>query len=299
MAIISSPAGFLEILIFLCAVAAFVAAVRFFNDSRRRLNEAFPALRSTRRLFSFDFDRSGFLVPAANEETKRPPRYTTPLPSPAFNQPTDELAELRRQLQHQQRDLTQVWQALTAGGQLLPQPAPTATLPRQAEQQLQDLQARLAAKETEVQQLRQQEAYSQKLQQQFEDVQLAFDNIQEKMRHMERHTRQAAELRAQLEQDALTHNQLEAVLAQKEEKLQTLALENNRLRHTCHELETRLASLGLHHQQLLRKVQLLEGLNADFEEMAEAARKLKTGMARAAEMESMLQAMNPVEQMNR
>jgi chromosome segregation ATPase len=296
MAIFSSPTGFLEVLFFLCAVAAFVAAVRFFMDSRRRLNEAFPGLSGTRRLLSIGIDRNGFLVPKDNKHSRSETRYTTPLSTiPSSDKTREELADLRRQLQQQKTELAQVLQTLSAGGQpVLPQAS--THLSMEAQHQLQDLQVRLAAKEKEVQQLRHHEAYSNKLQQQFEEVQLAFDDLHEKMLQMERHARQTAELSNQLEQAKQSSRQMETAVQQRDEKLQLLMVENSRLREACGELETKLTEANLQQQQLVRKAHLLEGLNTDIVEMAEAARKLKSGMAKAAEMESLLQLMIAGEQ---
>jgi chromosome segregation ATPase len=277
-------------------VAAFVVAVRFFIDSRKRIQEAFPGLIGTRRLFSIGIDRNGFLVPQGNNSYNTGTQYTTPSrTSPSSNKTNNELAELRRQLQQQQKELSHLLQTLSSGGQTIT-PQVTASLPMEAEQRLHDLQAQLAAKETELQQLRHHEAYAQKLQEQFKEVQVAFDDIQGQMLHTKQHAWQTAELSIQLEQATQACQQLEMALHLKDEKLQGLALENSRLQEACHELETKLAEANLHHQQLQRKAHLLEGLNADIVEMAEAARKLKTGMARAAEMESMLQLMITGEQ---
>lgn len=285
--------GFLEIAVFSLAIIAFVWAVRFFMASRKRLNELFPDLLSPLKFLSFGIDRNGFLVPKRAEKKFRVPASSPvyfPEKAPPGN-PNKAIHELRLQLQQQQQDLTIALQKMVLANEQMVAPAQQTAFPAGEQPALKALQSRLAEKEAELQQLRKQEVYTQKLQEQFLDVQDAFEEVREKLVQMEKQVWQAAEISIQLEQAKQVEQKLEATLLLKEEKLRILSLENGQLRDACYNLEVKLSESHLQQEQLMRKMHLLEGLNTDMQQMAETTRKLKNGMARAAELESMLQTM--------
>lgn len=289
--------GFFEITVFLLAVVAFVWAIRFFMDSRKRLNELFPGLLGTGKAIPVGIDRNGFLVPKRLTATNGTAGPAVLVQKKKVSGNADEaIRELRQQLQQQQQELsTAIRKMALANGQSAGPDAKPVVHPTE-HLALKELQARLEAKETEIQRLRQQEAYAQKLQEQFMDVQDAFEEVQQKLQQMEAQAWQTAELNLQLEQVTDASEKLELALFKKEEKMRELSVENGKLRNTCHELETQLSEARLQQQQLQRKVQLLEGLNTDILQMAEATRKLKNGIVRAAELESMLHSITPGEQ---
>lgn len=296
MATVSSLAGILEIFVFLLAVAAFIAAVRFFVASRKRLNETFPGLAGSRRLFSSGFDRDGFWIPRTNSaRTAQPAKVGTTVGHTTADPNRDEINLLRRQLQQQQEELKAIVQTVSRmGGQTGTAALKTATFTGGpvgyiGEKRFPGLAA-AGHKAPE-----QPDAYTLTLQQQFEEVQTAFDEMQDKMAEMEKHAWQVAELNMQLEQATQSAQEMQTTLVKKDEKLRELIRENKDLYETCRDLESKLAAASQQQQQLLRKVHLLEGLNADMLQMAEAARKLKAGMSRAAELESMLQTIASAE----
>lgn len=294
MVLFSFVDGFLEVAVFLLAIIAFVWAIRFFMDSRKLLNELFPGLTSPLKVLSFGIDRNGFLVPKRAEKKSRTagnaPVYL-PQKAPPGNT-NKAIDELRLQLQQQQQDLTIALQKMALASGQMAAPTEKTAFPAGEQPTLKALQSQLAEKDAEIQRLRKQEAYTQKLQEQFLDVQDAFEEVREKLVQMEKQVWQAAEMSIQLEQAEQIEQKLEATLCIKEEKLRNLSLENGQLRDACHQLETKLSEAHLQQEQLMRKMHLLEGLNTDMLQMAEAARKLKNGMARAAELESMLQTIS-------
>src|SRR4051794_10748652 len=116
MVILSSPTGFFEILIFASAIVAFVLAVRFFVDSRKRLEELFPGIVNPGKLLPFDIDRSGFLIPkTVNKAAANKPSY-----QPANNSSDstkDEIRDLRTQFQQQQQELSKALEQISLLGQ--------------------------------------------------------------------------------------------------------------------------------------------------------------------------------------
>jgi chromosome segregation ATPase len=290
MLIFTLPSGILEITIFGFAVVAFIMAVRFFMDSRRRLAELFPGTVNARKLLPFGFDRSGFLIPKT-EAPKEKPAARVFFRSSETTSPDStkgEIRELRQQVKLQQQELERALQKMTQIGQQAVAEEKTATILAE-QQRLESLRLQLEKKDAEIQRLKQQETYAQKMQERFEEVQAEFESLQEKMAQMEQQAWQTAELTIQLEHSEQTTLRLEEAIAKKEEKLRDLSLENQRLHDSFAELQEKLSDATLQRQQLARKVQLLESLNSDMQSMAESNRKLKTEIARVAELESMLQ----------
>lgn len=290
MLIFTLPSGLLEITIFAFAVVAFVLAVRFFMDSRKRLEELYPGTVNPRKLLPFGFDRSGFLIPKSGAPKEKPAAKVffraTETTSPDSTK--SEIRELRQQVKQQQQELERALQKMTHIGQKTVAEEKTATILAD-QQRLESLRLQLEKKDAEILRLKQQETYAQKMQERFEEVQAEFETLQEKMQQMEQQAWQTADLTIQLEHAEQSALRLEETLAKKDEKLRDLSLENQRLHDTFTELQERLSEANLQRQQLAKKVQLLESLNADMQSMAESNRKLKTEIARVAELESMLQ----------
>ena len=290
MLLFTLPSGLLEITIFGFAVVAFVLAVRFFMDSRKRLEEQFPGTVNARKLLPFGFDRSGFLIPKGQSPKVKPITSVFFRSSEAATPDStkSEIRELRQQVKQQQHELERALQKMAHISQHSAAEEKTAGILAE-QQRLESLRLQLEKKDAEIQRLKQQETYAQKMQERFEEVQTEFETLQEKMQQMEQQAWQTAELTIQLEHAEQTALRLEEALAKKDEKLRDLSLENQRLHDTFTELQERLSEATLQRQQLAKKVQLLESLNADMQSMAESNRKLKTEIARVAELESMLQ----------
>lgn len=293
MVLLSSPTDFLEIAIFSFAVAAFVLAVRFFVDSRKLLQELFPGLSRPGKLLPFAFDRSGFLLPktVTRQKERAPGSYFRPTEKNSSDTTKDEIRELRLQLQQQQQELAKALQKMSAFGADAVAPEQKVTTTAESLLQMEEWHSLLEEKEAEIQRLKQNEAYTQTIQERFEEVQGAFTDMQEKVAEMEKQSWQTAELSIHLDHAEQAQRQMETALEKKEERLREVSLENQRLRDAFIELEDKLSEANLQRQQLLKKVQLLEGLNTDMMQMAETNRKLKTEITRVAELESMLYLM--------
>lgn len=294
MVLLFTPTGFLEILVFFFAVATFIVAIRFFMDSRKKLEEIFPDNINPRKLLPFGFDSNGFVIPKAsgkNSGTVQQP--TSALLRPVSSDSSkEEMKEIRQQLKQQQQELDKALKKISnIGQQTASHPLTGGSHSLSDQKGLLGLQAQLDKKEAEIQRLKNQELYTQNLQQRLVEVQDAFDDLQEKMQQMEKQAWEAAELNIQLEHAEQAQMQAEKALYKKEEKLREVSLENQRLQEAFNDLEDRLTEVNLQRQQLQKKVQLLESLNTDMMQMSEASRKLKTEMARVAELESMLHLM--------
>jgi DNA repair exonuclease SbcCD ATPase subunit len=290
MVTLSSPIGFLEIVVFLAAVAAFGMAVRFFLHSRKSLQQSFPGIFTSHKLLPFGFDRNGFVIPKAPGNSFKTELNGVSLRSrsAAVDSTKEDVKQLRLQLQQQQQELEKALEKISLIGQPAAVPFSNSSTGHLDEQKKPES---LRHNDTDVQRLKTQELYTQKLQERLAEVQGAFDDLQEKVGQMEKQAWESAELNFQLEHAEQAQLQAEKALSRKEEKVRELNLENQRLHEAFNELEDKLSEANLQRQQLVKKVQLLESLNADMMQMAEASRKLKSEMARVAELESMLHLM--------
>lgn len=294
MLLLFLPTGYIEIAFFTLAIVVFVFAVRFFIESRKRLEESFPGLFRPSKVLPFGIDRSGFLIPKTVERSA--PAASRLLSRPAPATPSDntkqEIKALRNQLQQQQQELSRALEQMALVSQRSVSPEGNTSMLLEEQKRLESLKTQLSKKDVEIQRLRQQELLSQKVQERFEEMQDEFENLQEKMQKMEKQAWQAAELSIQLEHAEQAQMQLEKTLHKKEEKLRELTLENQRLHEAFQDLEEKLSQSNLQRQQLFRRVQFLEESNSEMMNMAEASRKLKSEMNRVAELESMLELMN-------
>ncbi|WP_121353405.1 hypothetical protein [Flavisolibacter nicotianae] len=294
MLLLFLPTGYIEIAFFVLAIVVFVFAVRFFIESRKRLEESFPGLFQPSKVLPFGIDRSGFLIPKTVEKTAPGTGrvFSRPAPATPSDSTKQEIKALRNQLQQQQQELSRALEQMALVSQRsAPQEGSTSVL-LEEQRRLESLKLQLSKKDTEIQRLRQQELLSQKVQERFEEMQDEFESLQEKMQKMEKQAWQAAELSIQLEHAEQAQIQLEKTLHKKEEKLRELTLENQHLHEAFQALEEKLSQSNLQRQQLLRRVQFLEESNSEMMNMAEASRKLKSEMSRVAELESMLELMS-------
>ena len=292
MRLLFSPTNVLEILAFLLAIAAFIVAFRFFVDSRKRIESLFPGLLGSRKLLPFGIDRSGFVIPKTiNKSFEQSKPRIQPAAAASSDDTKKEIKALRQQLQQQQQELAKALQQIAQVSQQPPVPGISSAVLLQEHQRLEQLRMQLEAKEAEIQRLRQQELFAQKLQERFEEVQTECEELQDKILTMEKQAWQAAELSIRLEHAEQTKLQTEKLLQKKEEKLRDLTFENQQLHESFAQLEDKLSQANLQRQQLLKKTQFLEEMNADLQQMTETNRRLKTEMTRVAELESMLELM--------
>lgn len=296
MQLLATPFTFLEIAVFLLAVLAFLLAVRFFIASQKRLESLLPQTKKKKTRFSMGFDRDGFIVPAGKEPLKKPSAKA--YQSFAGDDETkSEIKELRGMLQLQQLELTRAINQITAikGDKKISEDfdgyaddVEEKNFASSSAIEIEELQFQLNKKEAELKELRQQSELTQKLQAHFEEVQSGYEELQLKVQKMEQQGWQAAELSIKIDSLEQSNEQLEKTVLKKEEKARELMLENGRIHEMLNEAEDKLSEANLQRQQLKKKVQFLEEINSDIQQMSESNRKLKNELRRVAELESML-----------
>lgn len=279
MILLFTPITFIEATIFFLALIAFVLAIRFFQNTRRRLQELFPDTVRPNKL-PFSIDRNGFILP--NKGRKKSATALQP------DATKEELKMLRLQLQQQQQQLEKAlaqFQAFSQkAGATITQPAVTLN----GQQKLQQPQLR---NDSEVQLLKQQTAHSQTLLDRLTEAEAELEDLQTTAQQTPKQAWQTTELCLELERSETRQAQLEETLLEKEEELRELQFENERLHEAIGKMREELSHTTAERQQLLKKTQFLEAVNADLHNVSVANKKLKAEMTRAAELESMMELM--------
>lgn len=292
MNLLATPFTFFEVAVFVIAVIAFLLAVRFFIASQKRLKTLLPD-KKKRTHTGLGIDRDGFIVP-----TRRIQKAVAERDAPADEETKQEIRELRNMLQLQQLELTRALRQIESINDFRDQRAYADYDEEKDEEEdyraaeeahlVNELRRQLSRKETEIRELRQQSELNQKLQSHFEEVQAGYEELQLKVQKMEGQAWQSAELAIKVDSLQQEAEQLERTVQKKEEKIRELSVENGRMYELLNQTEDKLTEANLQRQQLMKKVQFLEEINNDIQQMSDANRKLKTELRRVAELESML-----------
>ncbi|MGV3658483.1 MAG: hypothetical protein ACO1NX_11025 [Chitinophagaceae bacterium] len=199
---------------------------------------------------------------------------------PAYTAPDSELFSLKNNIEQQQRSLQQLLQQVDEwkGG---------AAQARNHDV-VEELQALLDEKDAELHNVKQQLAASQKMAVRIDDVYREFEELQLKISGLEKQAKGASELAIELDDMREAQKQVKKELLRKHEKLQEAVDENQRLHRQLNETEDKLAEANFQRVQLQKKVQYLENLHTEFQQVAEANKKLQNELRRIGELESML-----------
>jgi chromosome segregation ATPase len=146
----------------------------------------------------------------------------------------------------------------------------------------------LEEKEAELQRTRQQLSASQKVAGRVTEMYREFDLLQQKMAELEESAGKATELTLELEDVQEAYGQLKKEVNRTQEKLHTAVEENSHLHQQLAETEDKLTEANLQRQQLQKRIQLLENLNTELQQMSDANQKMKNELRRIAELESLL-----------
>ena len=295
MHLLALPFTILEIVIFSIAFIAFLLAVRFVIASQKSMQHLLPTKKKKSGL-GLALDRDGFVVPTG-KQTRKAQEYEE---QANVNETKQEIKELRDMVQLQQLELTRALRQIETihtkkeesyfDEEYEEEPSYKTSQLQSSENSLlaEELKHQLQRKEAEVRELRQQVELNHQLQTHFEEVQKGYEELQDKVQKMEGHAWQAAEIAMKVDSLEQENEQLEKTLLKKEEKIRELSVENGRLHEMLNQTEDKLAEANLQRQQLNKKVQFLEEINSDIQQMSDANRKLRSELRRVAELESML-----------
>jgi len=154
--------------------------------------------------------------------------------------------------------------------------------------QLRDLRKSLAEKETEIKQIRQQHTLSKEMNDRLTQAYGEFNYLQEKIQKVETHLVQPQN--RSFEFDELQQSYFKLTKDFDELKLKYLSMmeENQRLTRLLADVEDKLREANFQRQQLMKKVNFLEELNNDLQQVAEHNKKLENQLRRISEIEALL-----------
>ncbi len=156
------------------------------------------------------------------------------------------------------------------------------------EKKIEKLELLLDTKDGEIKRIKQQEAVAQQMAARIDEVYKEFDLLQHKIISLEKQAGKANELTIELEDAKQLSEQLQKDLERKHEKLEELIEESQRLHTLLNTTEDKLAEANLQRQQLQKKVQFLQDVNNDMQNVSESNKKLQNELRRIGELESIL-----------
>jgi hypothetical protein len=154
--------------------------------------------------------------------------------------------------------------------------------------QMRDLKKTLFDKESEIKQMKQQQALSIEVKERLDKAYGEFNLVQEKIQKVESYLVQPQN--RNFEFDELQQSYFKLTKEFDEIKLRYISVmeENQRLTRLLADTEDKLRESNFQRQQLLRKVSFLEELNNDLQQVTEHNKKLETQLMRIGEIESLL-----------
>lgn len=286
MSILAINISLIEVSVLLIGSAILGMAIYFFLESKRTL---YQTIRQNKLDASF---KSGSKLSIKEEERKpilqyqieEKRAYSQPAVVPAAKK--DLTFDLRETVLNQQKILSgllkQVEEIENEGKDEL------RSENRELLNDIKRLESIIDKKNEEINALKQQAAMAQKMASRIEEIYQEFDQLQEKMVQMEKQASNANNLAIELEDTKQSFEQVHKELLRKQERLDESFEENQRLQLLLNSVEDKLSDANLQRQQLQKKVQFLQDLNTEMQNMSDANQKLKTELRRIGELESML-----------
>jgi hypothetical protein len=154
--------------------------------------------------------------------------------------------------------------------------------------QVRDLRQALAAKESEINRLRQEQLLIHELKERLEKAHEEYNGVQEKLDKLEIQISKPHNRTFEYEELQQSYFRLTKECDEIRIKQLSLLEENQRLSRILADTEDKLRESNFQRQQYLRKVTFLEELNHDLQEMSGQQKKLESQMRRISEIETLL-----------
>lgn len=263
----------LELAVFIVAAIVFLIALKFFIDSRKKLQEYLPA--DERPVFAAEPTPKKVSLPKISRSASGT--------ASKEKAPSGELQQMREMLLMQQRELTRALAQINSV-----QSSSLVIQDEALEKKVSELQHVIDKKDGEIKSLRQQTELAKEMQSHFNQLQEEVEFLQNKLSSLEQQAWEAKELSIKMESMEQTQHHLERELLRKEEKITELSSENQKLNTLLNTTEDKLHEANMQRQQLQKKLQFMEEMNNDMKQVSDTNRKLQTEIRRIAELESML-----------
>lgn len=154
--------------------------------------------------------------------------------------------------------------------------------------QVDDLRFTLSQKEKEISNIRQKQELTAEMKSGLESAYNEFSALQDKIHKLESQVTISRKLNLEYEDLKEEHYKNARDLEEQKQKYHAAALENQQLQAALAETEDKLRESNFQRQQLQKKVTYLEELSTDMQAVADANKKLEGQLKRIGELESML-----------
>lgn len=158
----------------------------------------------------------------------------------------------------------------------------------QLNQQLAELRKTMAAKETEINYIRQQQRLTDEITQRMDKAYEEFNVLQEKLQKLEGYLAQPHGRSIEYDELHQSYFRLSKDFDEVKTRQNGLWEENQRISRILSDTEDKLREANFQRQQLQKKTVFLEELNRDLQEVSEHNKKLESQLRRISEMESLL-----------
>ena len=151
-----------------------------------------------------------------------------------------------------------------------------------------ELKYLLSQKETEINNIRQQEHLAKEMTSMLDNAYSEFNTLQSKIQKLESQVSSSRMINLEYEDLKEAHYKTSHDYEDQKIKLQNMSAENKELTSQLEETEDKLREANFQRQQLQKKVSYLEELNNDLQMVADANKKLENQLRRIGELESMI-----------
>ncbi len=161
-------------------------------------------------------------------------------------------------------------------------------LNEQLQAELRDIKRILNEKEAELKHAKQQQDLAKEMQDRLKQAYGEFSNLQEKIHKVETHIVQPQNRNFEYEELQQSYFKLSKEFDELKTKHLSMMEENQRLSRLLTDVEDKLREANFNRQQLAKKVNFLEELNGDLQQVAEHNKKLENQLRRIGEIEGLL-----------
>ena len=154
--------------------------------------------------------------------------------------------------------------------------------------QIEDLRSMLSQKEQEINATRQKAHLSKEMSSMLDNAYLEFNTLQEKIQKLESQVSSSKNINLEYEDLKEEHIKMSRDFEEQRTKLNALSSENRELQALLAEAEDKFKDAHFHRQQLQKRVSYLEELNNDLQAVSDANKRLESQIKRIGELESML-----------
>jgi DNA repair exonuclease SbcCD ATPase subunit len=163
----------------------------------------------------------------------------------------------------------------------------------QLSEQLSDLNKSVIEKDAEISRIRQHQRLTDEISDRMDKAYSEFNVLQEKLQRLEGYLNQPHSKKIDYDELHKSYFRLTRDFDEAKTKQSSMWDENQRLSRILADTEDKLREANFQRQQLLRKVQFLEELNKDLQDVSEHNKKLEGQLRRISEMESLLSKISP------